>query len=387
MADTVVIKKCGAYALDDVQKKIEEGLQLIGGIENFIKENEKVLIKVNCLFPAEPEKAVTTNPVFLQAVVRILKKKTKNIIIGDSPGFGNFAASKKTGYREVAQAEGVELVDFKDDGEIKNEKGMLYKTFRVTDYVNKVDKVINLPKLKTHGLMYMTLCVKNMLGTVAGTGKPAYHMRAGRDKILFAQMLVDLFMAKPPVLNIVDGIIGMEGNGPGGGEPVKTGVIVMGADGFAVDHVVPQIVGLNPDRLYTNAVYRKYILGGKSPDVEIRGDSIKDAAYAGKFKPVADAAEDSGKMNRGFFGFMYKSAKDTITPKQVYIKSKCTGCLSCVKACPVDALVYDKKGKRIICDYDKCIRCFICQEICPEKAIEIKYPLMGKVLSKLMNLG
>lgn len=382
MDKTVVIKKCKEYKLEDIISNIESGLEMLGGLDRFVKPKEKVLLKVNCLFPSVPEKAVITHPVFLQAVIRVLKKNTSDIIIGDSPGFGNFASSNKTGYKQVASVEGVTLVDFSEDGEIRNENGVSYKTFKVTDYVNKVDKVINLPKLKTHGLMYMTMAVKNMLGTVAGTGKPSYHMRAGRDKLLFAQMLVDLYMAKPPVLNILDGIIGMEGNGPGGGDPVHTGVIVMGADGFAVDYVVPQIVGLNPDRVYTNIVYKKNILKGRAIEVEIKGEKIADCLYKG-FKPVADADESGKQMNKGvFFGFFMKIIKDMITPKQVYLKKLCTGCLSCVKACPVDALVYDKNQKRIICDYDKCIRCFICQEICPEKAIVIKAPFSVKIFRK-----
>ncbi len=380
MAHIVVIKKCAVYELDEIIRILESGLEALGGLDHFVKPNEKVLLKVNCLFPSEPEKAVITHPVFLQAVIRVLKTITGDIIVGDSPGFGNFAGSNKTGYKQVAAAENVKLVDFTEDGEIRNENGISYKSFKVTNFVNTVDKVINLPKLKTHGLMYMTLAVKNMLGTVAGTGKPSYHMRAGRDKLLFAQMLVDLYMAKPPVLNIMDGIIGMEGNGPGGGDPVKTGVIVMGENGFAVDHVVPQIVGINPDRVYTNIVYKKNILKGAPIEVEIKGEKIADVFYKG-FKPVADS-DEGGKMNKGMFGFISNVAKDLITPKQVYLKKLCTACLSCVKACPVDALVYDKKKKRIICDYDKCIRCFICQEICPEKAIVIQEPFLGMLLSK-----
>lgn len=382
MPHTVVIKKCMEYKLDDVVKNIESGINMLGGLDKFVKPGEKVLLKVNCLFPSEPDKAVTTHPVFLQAVIRVLKKNTSEIIIGDSPGFGVFASSNKTGYKQVALEEGVKLVDFAEDGEIRNEKGILYKSFKVTNYVNAVDKVINLPKLKTHALMYMTLAVKNMLGTVAGTGKPSYHMRAGRDKLMFAQMLVDLFMAKPPVLNIVDGIIAMQGNGPGGGEPVNTGVIVMGADGFAVDHVVPQIVAIKPERIYTNIVYKKHILKGADIEVEIKGEAIADVLYKG-FKPVADSGDSGGPLNTGvMFGFVIKMLKEWITPKQIYLKAPCTGCLSCVKVCPVDALVYDKKKKRIICDYDKCIRCFICQEICPEKAIVIREPFLGKILNK-----
>jgi uncharacterized protein (DUF362 family)/Pyruvate/2-oxoacid:ferredoxin oxidoreductase delta subunit len=380
MAETVVLKKCASYDTDAIEKEISSGLELLGGLDKFIKKGEKVLIMVNCLFPSEPEKAVITHPLFLKAVVRIIKRQTNDIIIGDSPGFGNFMGNHKTGYKKVADEEGVSLVDFKEDGEVSNAAAVSYKNFKVTGYVNSVDKIINLPKLKTHGLMYMTLAVKNMFGIVAGAGKPGYHLRAGRDKMLFAQMLVDLFMAKTPALNIMDGITAMEGNGPGGGNPVNTGVIIMSASGFALDYVAPQVVGLDPDRVYTNAAYKKNVLKGRGIEVEIKGEKLEDVRYRGVFRPVPDADETGGKKRSPLFEMLSGAAKKLMTPKQIYLREKCTGCLSCVKACPVNALVYDKKRKRIICDYDKCIRCFICQEICPEKAIIIKKPFLSQFI-------
>jgi uncharacterized protein (DUF362 family)/Pyruvate/2-oxoacid:ferredoxin oxidoreductase delta subunit len=376
MAETVVLKKCVSYDLSEMEKQISSGLELLGGLDNFVKKDEKVLLKVNCLFPSDPEKAVITHPLFLQAVVRIIKTRTKNIMIGDSPGFGNFMTNPKTGYRKVAEEEGVELVDFKEDADINNPQAVSYKNFKVASYAVTVDKIINLPKLKTHGLMYMTLAVKNMFGIVVGTGKPGYHLRAGRDKMLFAQMLVDLFMARQPVLNIMDGITAMEGNGPGGGDPVNTGVIIMSGNGFALDHVAPQVVGIDPGRVYTNAAYRKNVLKGREIEVEIKGEKLADVRYKGSFTPVPDS-DETGEKKSFIMGWLSNAAKRILTPRQIYLKERCTGCLSCVKACPVNVLEYDKIGKKINCDYDKCIRCFICQEICPEKAIVIKKPFFS----------
>ncbi len=374
MDNNVVIKKCTSYELESVKTAINQGFVLLGGLDKFVKKNEKVLLKVNCLFCAEPEKAVTTHPVFLKAVIQILKTQTSNIFVGDSPGFGSFlAGAKKTGYAQVAEEEGITLVEFKEEEEIRYDGALNYKKFKVDSIINKVDKIINLPKLKTHGLMYMTLAVKNMFGIIPGTNKAGYHFRAGRDKVLFAKMLVDLYRSKPPVMNIVDGIIGMEGNGPGGGEAINTGVIVMGENGFAVDHAIPKIVGLKPDSVFTNMVYRKFVNEGKEIEYKILGETI-EAVKVAKFTPVAESG-DTAKFGPKFLRNMLS---DLVTPKQIYIKEKCTACLKCVKVCPVEALVYDKKQKRIICDYDKCIRCFICQEICADKAIVIKKPFLAK---------
>jgi len=371
--ENVVIKKCMEYDLEKVTAAIKDGFDLLGGLEKYINKDDKVLLKVNCLFPTEPEKAVTTHPVFLQAVIRVLKARTSNIFVGDSPGFGSFlGGAKKCGYDQVAKDENITLVEFKEEEDIRYDAAINYKNFKVDGIINKADKIINLPKFKTHGLMYMTLAVKNMFGIIPGTNKAGYHFRAGRDKMLFAKMLVDLYRAKPPAMNIVDGIIGMEGNGPGSGDPVNSGVIVMGQDGFSVDHVLPQIAGLDPDKVWTNLVYTKFVNNGKAPEVNVLGEKIQDVKGK-KFVPVA---EDRGTA---MFGpkFMRNFIKDLLSPKQVYIKEKCTACLKCVKSCPVDALVYNKEKKKIDCDYDKCISCFICQEICPEGAIVIRKPLFG----------
>lgn len=372
--ENIVIKKCTEYDLEKVKAAIKEGFDMLGGLDKFIGKDEKVLLKVNCLSPSVPEKAIITHPVVLKAVIRILKDKTSNIMVGDSPGFGSFVGgAKKCGYEQVAKEENVTIVEFKEEEEIRNENALNYKTFKVDGIINKVDKIINLPKFKTHGLMYMTLAIKNMFGIIPGTSKAGYHLRAGREKMLFAKMLVDLYRAKPPIMNIVDGIIGMEGNGPGGGDPINTGVIVMGQDGFAIDHVMPQIAGLDPEKVWTNLVYKKFLNNGRAPEVNILGEKIENVRGK-KFKPVAE-----GSGSAAFFpNFLKNFAKDLLSPKQIYIKEKCTACLKCVKSCPVDAIVYNNEKKRIDCDYNKCISCFICQEICPDKAIIIRKPLLRR---------
>ncbi len=304
--ENIVIKKCTEYDLEKVKAAIKEGFDMLGGLDKFIGKDEKVLLKVNCLSPSVPEKAIITHPVVLKAVIRILKDKTSNIMVGDSPGFGSFVGgAKKCGYEQVAKEENVTIVEFKEEEEIRNENALNYKTFKVDGIINKVDKIINLPKFKTHGLMYMTLAIKNMFGIIPGTSKAGYHLRAGREKMLFAKMLVDLYRAKPPIMNIVDGIIGMEGNGPGGGDPINTGVIVMGQDGFAIDHVMPQIAGLDPEKVWTNLVYKKFLNNGRAPEVNILGEKIENVRGK-KFKPVAE-----GSGSAAFFpNFLKNFAKD-----------------------------------------------------------------------------
>jgi len=371
--DSVVIKKCAEYKVDYIKKAIMEGLDMIGGIETFIKPGEKVLLKPNTLTGVSPDAAVTTHPEFLRAMIRIVKAKTQEVYVGDSPGgpFGFAPAAKKAGMFKVIEDEGAKLMEFKEDVQVSGKNSLAYKNFKISAEIQKMDKIINLPKIKTHQLMHMTLCVKNMFGLIPGMRKVEYHLKAGSDKELFAKMLVDFYNIVTPALNIVDGIVGLEGKGPGAdGEPIKLGVILMGTGGFSLDHAIAKLCGVEPDRVYTNAVYKKYILKGAEPEYIIKGEQIKDVHKKIKTPPY--------DMRSNVPGPVYRLVKDLATPKPVFVREKCTGCLICVQNCPVTALKYEGKQKGVICDYKKCIRCYVCHELCTYKAIKISRGLFKK---------
>ncbi len=371
MKNVVIIKKCDEYSSEKIQSVIENGLSLSGGIEKFIKKNEKVLIKVNSLSSSAPETGINTHPEFLRAIIKLIKKVTDKIYIGDSPAPGNSfkSAAFKNGMLSVINEEKVNLVEFKEEIEIESKTKFILRKIKVDSIIKQVDKIINLPKLKTHTLMYLTLCVKNMFGILPGMRKPEFHLKAGRDKELFAKMLVDVYSAREPDLNIVDGILGVEGNGPGtGGIPVKLGVILIGINGFEVDDIAAKITGLNQDLLYTNNVYKKFILKNKNIKYEVKGENIENV-YIKIKEPATD-------LKSNIPAFLYKLAKNIGVNKPVFNKKKCIGCLKCIKACPAKTLKYEK-NKGVKCNYDNCIRCFVCHEICPEKAIDIKKSILS----------
>lgn len=360
----VTIKKCTSYDPEKLLEALDASFALLGGVDKFIKKGDSVLLKVNALFGAKPEAAVTTHPEFLRAVIKAIKPLASKIYIADSPGFGSFANNAKIcGFAKIAAEEGAEIAEFAEEEEIECVNPLNYKKFKVSSLINKVDKIINLPKFKTHALMFMTLAVKNMFGIIPGFSKAGYHMRSGQDRMLFARILVDLFKAKTPSLNIMDGVEAMEGNGPGGGTVYKLGLIMMSDDGFAMDFAAARIAGFRPEMVFTNLIYKNEVLKGAEPEYEILGESI-EAVSVKDFQPVDRlGAFTPNLLKNVLYGIL--------NPKQIYLKDKCTGCLRCVKHCPVNVLTYDPK-KKITCDYDRCIKCFICQEICPEKAIVMK---------------
>ena len=369
--NTVIIKKCKEYDAEKIKEQVLAGLDEAGGLDSIIKPGEKVLLKVNSLTQAPPETAVNTHPEFLRAIIRIIKTKTDRVFVGDSPAFTlRFSfASRGNKMGKVIREEGAELVDFTESQGVVNESALAYKNLEISSLVKSMDKVISLPKLKTHTLTYMTLAVKNMYGIVPGGAKVGFHLKAGRDRELFSKTVIDIYNTRPPDFTIMDGIYGLEGNGPSSdGDPVNTGVIVMGKDGFGIDHAVCRITGVDPDKVTTLSVYRKFVLKGGEIEYIIKGEEIE-----GVFHKIKTPGED---VKSSIPGFLYNFAKDLFVRKPLFRKRRCTGCLACVKHCPVNALKY-KKRRKIVCDYKACIRCFVCLEVCEDKAVTVSRPLFS----------
>ena len=106
-----------------------------------------------------------------------------------------------------------------------------------------VDKIINVPKLKTHGMTVYSGAVKNMFGIIPGSYKGEYHLRF-EDVDDFADLLVDLCLFAKPVLTVMDAVVGMEGYGPTNGRPRTVGLIISSPDPYALDVVAAEVIGL-----------------------------------------------------------------------------------------------------------------------------------------------
>jgi len=244
----------------------------------------------------------------------------------------------------------------------------------VARQVLEVDKIINLPKIKTHTRMLFTLGVKNMFGCIVGKRKGLWHLEAGMDKNAFATMLLELYDRLRPTLTIADGIIGMEGNGPGRGDPRYLGLILGGEDGVALDRVVSAILKINPGIVPTLDVASKRGYGETNLEkIDIRGEKISNAQ-------VKDFKLPQSALLEGIRFPLIGLVRQLFTSMPFSNPKKCSRCKDCVDICPTGSAVL--RGKRIEVDYSTCIRCFCCQEICPEGAIEIKYGYFNRFARK-----
>jgi uncharacterized protein (DUF362 family)/NAD-dependent dihydropyrimidine dehydrogenase PreA subunit len=336
---------------------IEALLAPFGGMEQFVKKNEKVLLKVNLLSGKEPEKAVTTHPEFVRAVAKAVRKAGGKPYIGDSPA-GPFSkrslkkAYGRSGLEMVAGEEDIPLNFDTGAKKIDIPQGQRLQRSPICDYALNADKVIALPKLKTHSFQYLTLASKIMYGVVPGLTKAKYHAMFPR-KESFADMLLDVLTIMRPQLYIMDGIIGMQGQGPGSGDPVKMDLVLASTDYVAMDIAVCRILGVEPVAI--PALKRAKVRGLWPERIEYPIHGPEDAAYKGFRLPNTADHLLSGKIS---------------PRKSPVITDKCTACGACENICPKQAV--EVKGQMAEITYSKCIRCFCCHEVCPEDAIVLR---------------
>lgn len=335
---------------------IEELLGPLGGMKCFVEAGERVLLKVNLLSARSPEKAVTTHPEFIRAVAREVKRVGGKPFIGDSPS-GPFSKKnlikvyRKTGIEALANEEGIPLNFDTDSRKVDIPNGKKLTLSPICNYALDADKVIAIPKLKTHGFQYMTLACKIMYGAVPGLIKAKYHALF-RNNEAFADMLIDLFEILKPQLFIMDGILGMQGQGPGSGEPVELGLALASTDAVAMDMALCAMMGIDPIGIPTlkRAKIRKMW-----PDV-IEYPLLKPEDHLIKEFKLPNTA-------------MHLVTGKKASKKSPIITDRCIGCGECEKICPVGAAVV--AGEVTTVNYSKCIRCFCCHEVCPEDAITL----------------
>ncbi len=368
----VAIEKVAGYDHSQVKEGLVRLLSHLGGMAAFVRPGERVLLKPNMLYGKPPEAAVTTHPAVLRGVIELVQEAGGMVLVGDSPGVGSLrAVAQKSGMLEVIEGSGAELVEFR---EVRQVKGVgVFKRLEVATPYLDADRVINLPKLKTHEMMTLTCGVKNLFGTVVGAAKPAWHLRAGDDREMFARVLLELYLVRPPELTIVDAIVAMEGDGPGSGDPRHVGLLLAGANPVAVDVIAAEIAGMPKNLLFVERQAMKMGLAGSDRgSIATLGTPLAELRIPPfRLPPIAD-------VQFGLPRFLRTRLRNQLTTRPVVMPEKCRLCGICVKACPPGAMAV--KGGRIGVDYRHCIRCFCCRELCPEAALEVKKGFLLRLL-------
>ena len=328
----------------------------------------RVLIKPNILSDQPPEKAVTTHPAVLEAVIRFVQEEgAATIAVGDAPAMHNKKFHpKKCGIYEVCQQTGAGWVYF---GQEYSEMQIGKRNVFITDAYKECDLLLSLPKLKTHGFMVMTCGIKNTFGLIPNLHKAKQHAIHSNVNT-FASFLVDMNEAITPHFILTDGIVGMEGDGPSNGFPKKIGALFASTNPLALDIVAAKLIGHDPAEIPTNAeaVKRGKWLNGYD-EVEYVGDDIEPLCV-----PDFQRVKRSG-IDRIMLQYIVKHVPflRRLQRRPKFDHSRCIGCKACIKICPQGILSLDpKKQNWVLINDESCIRCFCCQEVCMENAIKIQ---------------
>lgn len=384
MADPVIVQSVTTYEQARVDNAVEAIFAALPAARK-LGGGSHVLLKPNLLAKHPPEHAVTTHPAVITAVIRAVHRRgvpLSQIVLADSMGGVYNSALMKAAYRasgmeQACEQEGIECYTA-CQWQTKKTAGQLVKEFALIEPVLHADFIIDLPKLKTHVMTGYTGAVKNLFGCIPGLQKAEWHTRFS-DRERFGGMLIDLLQTVQPDMAILDAVIGMEGDGPAGGEPRKVGLILGSEDLLNLDLAACYLIGMPPMRVPYLENAQKRGLCAESFDMQdLAGNT---AAFA----PIQDYKLPSSYQNgnlgstdfadyRAWMRPFVRVAEKIAAPRPVVQRAKCIGCGKCAEICPRHTIhLADKGGKRKAkIDPSGCIRCFCCHEMCPVKAIDVR---------------
>lgn len=339
-------------------------MDAMGGAE--LDPSCRVLIKPNLLSAARPGHAVLTHPAVVRCVVDYCLDKGVRPVVADSPAIGSFETIvRMSGIGEALAGTGVECRPFRDS--VKVDVGEPFGEIDLAEEAVRADVIVNLPKFKTHAQMLLTLSVKNLFGCIVGFRKPEWHLRAGADRQAFARLLVRIGRTLRPAFNILDGILAMEGQGPGrSGVPRELGILLAGKDPFAVDSAACRVIGLDPAELpllKAESPLPEPAIDGVLPDVRgFRLPSLTPLIYGPQF----------------LHGFIRRH----LLQRPACDANLCRMCGECIRICPAKAITPEVETLRF--DYDICIRCYCCIEVCPSAALRSAETMSGKLFRRMI---
>jgi len=370
MSERISVVKCNSYEPPVVEQAVRNTVNLLGGITSFVKPGSRVLVKPNLLMSKGPEYAITTHPQVVRAVIHILKEINCRVIIGDGPSvWGKYIENvdevyEATGIKKVTDDEGVQLVNF--------DKRRMRDKFPLTAWLDECDYLVNLPKFKTHEFTLMTGAIKNLFGLVSGTYKTELHKNYFKPDE-FAGILVDIYQEARPALTIIDGVLAMEGDGPGSsGLPRQLNLLLAGSDCVALDTVMAKIMGIKDQEvLSTKEAFLRGLGEGRLSKIKIAGEDIDKLGIPAFILPQATKASNLPDAVKIIL-------KSLIKYYPYSLRLKCTRCGRCVNICPRKCIALKKRG--IVFNYKQCIACFCCQEGCPAAAIDLKKSLLAKLI-------
>lgn len=271
---TVAITRAPSYDAGIIEEAVSRQFDLLGGVESLASKGDKVLIKPNFIAPKPAQTAAQTDPAVIYAVAKLLKDAGAKPFIGDSPAWKNTAACIKILDLEGPLKKlGVPFVQLDNPKRTRIDGANL----GISSVAIEADKIINLPKLKSHQQLGATFAVKNMFGCICGKEKAFRHFSTGGSHESFCKMLFGVYEFLAPVVTIIDGVVAMEGMGPLSGQAKPLGFLVGSKDPIACEMVCCELVDLDPNELPIIRTARKTDFGCSDRNrINVVGDSLTE---------------------------------------------------------------------------------------------------------------
>nr|MDO8099520.1 DUF362 domain-containing protein [Candidatus Njordarchaeota archaeon] len=378
MKSEVAVVKCTSYDYDEVKKATYSSIEKAGGIKSLhVGGGDRVLLKVNLLAARKPEDAVTTHPTVAKALIEYFQDAGADVVLGDSSAAGPVEtrkALKVSGIEQVAKETKTKASNFEAEGFVKipAPKGAMHLSeIYVARPVLDAQLVVSVPKLKNHNLTKFTGALKNLFGTIPTATRMKLHALGNIRH--FSQGIADIASAIRPGLAVMDGVVGMDGNGPSYGTIKKAGIIVASRDSVALDAVCSNIVGYKENEIVTTAEASTRGLGhGALRDIQVKGTDVRELNLSWTKVKTMPFDMVPNPLFRLMVGFVYT--------RPMLIKANCTRCATCASHCPAQAI---RLCPYPVLDYSRCLRCFTCNEICPNGAYELRKSFLARILGRM----
>ena len=366
----VSVCKVADYQAERLDAAIEQHFSRIHA-EELIKPGMRVLLKPNLVAGRKPETAVTTRAELLRAICKKLKSMgVSEIVIADSPGGLYTPAALHSIYSVSGLKELSDVATLNQNVGWKQvfcPEGFKNRTFNIIEPILEADVIINVAKLKTHGMTMLSAGIKNLFGSIPGLQKPEMHYRHP-ELDAFSNMLCELAKFVNPVITILDAIDCMEGNGPTGGTVKHMGLTLAARNVFEQDAYASSLMGLAPENVAMLRIAKER--GWYDPAaLELIGDAAQPADPP-FILPDSAGVDFAGKLPGFMQGPASKFLKKVFHTVPKLNKSKCVGCGKCAESCPTHIIKIENGKAQFTAK--GCISCFCCQEMCPAHAIDVR---------------
>src|SRR5436305_5796888 len=372
-ADTVAITR----TFDGIEEATHRIIEQVGGMASVIRGAKYAILKPNLVAGRSAETGSTTSFALMKAVAEEVRACGAEPLLCETPGteFDREATYTILGIEQFCAEHGIRLLRVDPEGgeadwvALQPSSAKTMRHFHMPRILQEA-RLINLPVLKTHVVSTMTLSMKNLMGILPRPDRR--HMHA----FDIHQCIVDMNLGIKPDLNIVDGSVGQDGEGPLYGDAANLQVLVAGRNSLAVDLACCELVDVDPRAiLHLRLALEQW---GKPWWTQVGDDPgvIKHFSLPPKKRLYNTAFQVMfwldypytlfAKRGKHMVTTLYKTG--LVGTRPIISAEKCTHCGVCVDTCPLPNVI-DLKALKI--DARGCERCLLCYEACPEKAISV----------------